>query len=78
MSTGDYLAAYNRAKDALRLYPDDENAHIALAVAADKLKKTTEAAAEYHAYLKMAPDGDKAKVAQHALEILEPGTTAKK
>ncbi len=78
MSTGSYVAAYSRAQDALRLYPDDENAHIAVAVAAEKLNKKPEAIAEYHAYLAAAPDGEKSKVARHALELLEPGTSASK
>ncbi len=70
MTTGNFVAAYARAQDALRLYPDDENAHYALAVSAEKLKKYPEAAAEYRAYLKMAPDGEKVKQAQKALEML--------
>lgn len=78
ISTGNYIAAYSRAQDAIRLYPNDENAHIALAVAADKLDKKLEAVAEYHAYLAAAPDGVQAKSARHALEILEPGNSTKK
>jgi len=70
MTTGNFVAAYSRAQDAVKLYPDDENAHFALALAADKLKKNAEAAAEYKAYLKLAPDGDKAKQARKALEVL--------
>lgn len=78
ISTGNYVAAYSRAQDAIKLYPNDENAHIALAVAADKLDKKLEAVAEYHAYLAAAPDGEQAKSARHALEILEPANPAKK
>jgi tetratricopeptide (TPR) repeat protein len=70
ITTGDYLGAYMRAQDAVKLYPDDENAHIALAIAADKLKKNDEATAEYKKYLAMAPDGEKAKQAHKALETL--------
>ena len=70
ITTGNFVAAYSRAQDAVKLYPDDENAHMALAVAADKLKKKDEAAAEYQAYLKLAPDGEKAKQAERALELL--------
>ena len=72
MTTGNYIAAYARAQDAVRLYPDDENAHLALALSAEKLKKNSEAVAEYKAYLKLAPDGDKAKLAEHALQTLPP------
>ena len=70
MTTGNFTAAYARAQDAVKLYPDDENAHIALAVSAEKLKKYPEAAAEYKIYLKLAPDGTKAKLAQRALETM--------
>jgi hypothetical protein len=34
------------------------------------MKKKDEAVAEYKAYLKLAPDGDKAKQAKRALEDL--------
>ena len=70
ISTGNFPAAYARAQDALRLYPEDENAHLVLAVAAEKLKKKDEAVSEYKAYLKLAPDGDKAKQAQRAVALL--------
>jgi Tfp pilus assembly protein PilF len=70
LTTGDFLGAYMRAQDAVKLYPDDENAHLALALAAEKMKKKDEAVAEYKAYLKLAPDGDKAKQAKRALEDL--------
>jgi hypothetical protein len=67
LTTGDFLGAYNRAKDAIRLYPDDAEAHFALAAAAQKLKKNEEAVAEYKSYLKLEPDGDHVKVAHRAL-----------
>ena len=67
LSTGNYIGAYARARDAVRLYPDDPEAHFALAAAAQKLKKNDEAVAEYKSYLKLEPDGDHVKVAQHAL-----------
>ncbi len=78
MTTGNFVAAYSRAQDALKLYPDDENAHIAVAVSADKLKKNDEAVAEYKIYLKLAPDGVKAKEARRALETMGVKTTASK
>ncbi len=67
LSTGNFAGAYARAKDAIRLYPDDAEAHFALAAAAQKLKKNDEALAEYNSYLKLDPDGDHVKVAQRAL-----------
>ena len=69
-STGDFNAAYLRAKDAVSVIPDDPEAHFALAQSAEHLKKTPEAVVEYNAYLKMEPDGPKAKAALHALETL--------
>ena len=45
LSSGNFIGAYNRAKDAVRLYPDDAEAHFALAAAAQKLKKNDEAMA---------------------------------
>jgi hypothetical protein len=71
-TTGNYLAAYMRAQDAVKLYPDDENAHFALGAAAEKLGKKDEAIAEYQTYLKLAPDGTKAKQVTRSLETLRP------
>jgi TolA-binding protein len=70
ITTGDYVGAYMRAQDAVKLYPDDEMAHFALGLAADKMKKKDEAIAEYKVYLKMAPDGPKAKQVEKALNEL--------
>ncbi len=67
LASGNFIGAYNRAKDAVRLYPDDAEAHFALAAAAQKLKKNDEAVTEYTAYLKLDPGGDHDKVARHAL-----------
>ena len=78
IDSGDYGGAYSRAQDAVKLYPDDEDAHFVLAEAAEKMKKPDEAVAEYHTYLKLAPDGKDAKAAHHGLEKLEPGTSASK
>ena len=71
-STGNYIAAYMRAKDAVRVVPDDSAAHFALAEAALSLKKKDEAAAEYKACLQLAPQGDYAGKARKALAALEP------
>ena len=72
MTTGNYLAAYLRAKDALNTIPDDPLAHFAIAESARKLKKTDEAVAEFKLYLKLDPDGEKAKAAQRALDEITP------
>lgn len=71
-STGNYQAAYNRAKDALKIDPKDSDAQLALAINAEELKKTDEAIAGYTAYLKLAPDGDDAKRAKKSLATLKP------
>jgi hypothetical protein len=71
-TTGNFIASYSRAQDALKLYPDDENAHFAVAAAAEKLGKKDEAIAEYKVYLQLAPDGTKAKQAKRGLENLQP------
>ena len=66
-STGDFRAAYLRAQDAIKIIPDDPEAHFALAQSAEKLKKLDEAVSEYKAYLTLDPDGTKAKAARRAL-----------
>jgi hypothetical protein len=71
-TTGNFLAAYNRAKDAVTTIPDDPAAHFALAEGARNLKKNDEAIAEYKLYLKLDPGGEKAKSAQRALSELSP------
>ncbi len=62
--------AYLRAKDAVTIQPDYSATHFALAQIAEKMKKKDEAIAEYQAYLKLDPGGEKAKAAQRALEDL--------
>ncbi len=69
-TTGDFLASYLRAKDAVKTIPDDPEAHFVLAQAAQRLKKNDEAIAEYGTYLKLEPSGDKAKPALKALNQL--------
>ncbi len=61
MSTGNYLAAYLRAKDAVKTIASDPEAHLALAEAAERMKKPDEAVAEYKAYIELDPDGEKVK-----------------
>jgi Tfp pilus assembly protein PilF len=65
-----FKAAYLRSKDAVKTEPNYAPTHFSLAQAAEKMKKTDEAKAEYNAYLKLSPDGDDAKKAHKALEEL--------
>ena len=67
VTTGNFQAAYLRAKDAVATIPDDPAAHLALAQTAQRLKKKDEAVAEYNAYLKLNPEGEKASAARKAL-----------
>jgi hypothetical protein len=72
VTTGNFLAAYMRAKDALATIPDDPQAHFAVAETAQRMQKKDEAIAEYTIYLKLEPDGNRSKAAQRALETLKP------
>jgi tetratricopeptide (TPR) repeat protein len=65
-----YPGAYLRAKDAVKVQPDYSATHFALAQVAEKMKKKDEAIAEYKTYLKLDPDGEKAKAAKKALAEL--------
>jgi tetratricopeptide (TPR) repeat protein len=71
MNDENYPGAYLRAKDAVKTQPDYAATHFALALAAQKMKKKDEAVAEFQAYLKLDPDGEKAKAARMALEELK-------
>jgi hypothetical protein len=71
MGDENFQGAYLRSKDAVQVQPDYSNAHFALAVAAQKLKKKDEAIAEFKAYLKLDPSGEKSKEAQKALAELQ-------
>jgi hypothetical protein len=62
--------AYLRAKDAVKVQPEYSETHFALAEVAQKMKKKEEAVAEYQLYLKLDPEGEKAKAAQRALDEL--------
>ena len=62
-----YQGAYLRAKDAVSIQPDYSATHFALAEVAQKMKKKDEAIAEYQTYLKLDPDGEKAKEATQRL-----------
>ncbi len=67
---GNYQAAYLRYQDAVHFNPDDEVAHFGYAEMALKLGHPSEAVEQYRIYLKLAPDGDKAKDAEKALKKL--------
>jgi hypothetical protein len=66
-----YQGAYLRAKDAVNIQPEYSAAHFTLAEIAQKMKKKDEAIAEFQTYLKLDPDGEKAKAAKKALAELQ-------
>ena len=63
--------AYLRAQDAVKTQPDYSAAHYALGEIAQKMKKKDEAITEYQTYLKLDPEGEKAKAAKKALTELQ-------
>lgn len=71
VQSGNKMGAYLRAKDAVKIQPDYPEAHFALGEAAKRLNKKEEAVAEFTAYLKLSPDGEKSKAAEKALEDLK-------
>jgi hypothetical protein len=71
MHDENYQGAYLRAKDAVSIQPEYSAAHFALAEIAQKMKKKDEAIAEFQTYLKLDPDGEKAKPAKKALAELQ-------
>jgi hypothetical protein len=70
--TGDIQGAYLRSRDAVKLAPDDPDAHFALAEAARKLNKRDEAIAEYTACLNHDPTSQQASAAHKAIARLKP------
>jgi len=72
-----YQGAYLRAKDAVSIQPEYSAAHFALGEIAQKMKKKDEAIAEFQLYLKLDPDGEKAKAAKKALAELQEVKTGK-
>jgi Tfp pilus assembly protein PilF len=68
---GNLTAAYLRTKDAVKVLPNDPEVHFAHAQIAQKLKKRDEAIAEYNAYLKLDPEGERIKTARKALSQLQ-------
>jgi Tfp pilus assembly protein PilF len=71
MNDEDLPGAYLRAKDAVRTEPDYSETHFMLGQVAQKMKKNEEAIAEYEAYLKMDPGGERTKEVTSALEKLK-------
>lgn len=71
LDSGDLPGAYLRSKDAVRVEPDYSETHYMLAQVLQKMKKKDEAIAEYKAYLKMDPDGDRTKAVKRALAELK-------
>lgn len=71
VNDGNLQGAYLRAKDAVKLQPDYSETHFMLGEVAQKLKKRDEAVAEFNAYIKLDPKGEKIKAAQKALAELQ-------
>jgi hypothetical protein len=71
MNDENYQGAYLRAKDAVSIQPDYSAAHFALAEILQKMKKKDDAIAEFQTYLKLDPEGEKAKAAKKALAELQ-------
>jgi hypothetical protein len=72
VDSGDLQGAYLRGKDAVKIAPDDADAHFTLAEIAAKLNKRDEAIAEFNAVLKLDPTEKQAKDAHKALARLKP------
>ena len=70
ITTGNYAAAYGRAKDAVAVDASDPDGHLAVAEAARRLKKNDEAIAEYKMYLQLDPEAPKAKMVRKELADL--------
>jgi len=65
---GNYLAAYQRAKEAVSLVPDDPEALVMLASSARKLGKLDEAEQSYKKALTLDPVPKLRKAAEKALK----------
>ncbi len=71
LQSGNLMGAYLRAQDAVKTQPDYARGHYALGEAAEKLGHRDEAKAEFKQYLKLEPDGEKAKSAEKELKKLK-------
>lgn len=74
---GNYHAAEERYRDALRYKGNDAVATIKLAECLEKLGILDDARVEYESYLKILPHGPQASAAQKALGRLKAETDAK-
>jgi Tfp pilus assembly protein PilF len=74
MNDKNWRGAYGRAQDAVRLYDDDPDAHLALAEAARKLGKLDEAEKEYRRTLALDPVPKTRKAAERALKEMTGGS----
>jgi Tfp pilus assembly protein PilF len=72
IQTGDLQGAYLRSQDAVKVAPDDSDAHFALAEIALKLNKRDQAIAEYTECLKYDPTAKESREARKALAHLKP------
>ena len=70
LRSGDWAGAYGRYKEATRVDPQDLQAVIGLAMAADRLGKRDEAIKNYKLYLDVKPNGRESKDALRALKRL--------
>jgi tetratricopeptide (TPR) repeat protein len=71
MDSGDLSGAYLRGQDAVKIAPDDPEAHLVLAESALKLNKRDVAVAEYNACLKLDPPEKQARQARKELARLQ-------
>lgn len=68
---GNYRAAAGRYSEAVKWDPNFAEAYLKLAEARDKLDQPAEALKAYRAYLRLDPDGKKARKAEERLAELE-------
>ena len=72
-----YQGAASRFREALEYKPDSGEAIFKLAVSLDKLGQTDEACDAYEAYLRLLPDGPRAKAARPAVERIKRSASAR-
>jgi Flp pilus assembly protein TadD len=75
---GNYRAAEDRYREALRYKENDAMATIRLAICLEKLGVLDDARSEYESYLKILPRGPESDQAQKALDRLKAQTGATK
>ncbi len=77
-SQKNYKGAESRYAEALEYKPNDAEATYKLALAKEKLGEKEDALASYQSYLKILPDGPRAKDAEKAIERLTNPVADKK